>query len=346
MEYEHEFVNPVGATQWDEFVAGSENYSFFHSSLWAKTLVDTYGFLPFYYLGKTGGKPVAAIPLMEVANIFGQKHGVSLPFSDFCLPIYSDKPAFDAAFESVKGLAKKRKWRSISLRGNAPFTIDEKKTSFCFRHIVPLQSDVDGLFAKLKGKTRVHIRKAIKSGVTVTFDTSFDAMEMFYRLNCRTRKRHGLPPQPFSFFKNFHRILIASGHGEIALGTYDNRVICTDIFLHSGTAAYYKYGASDAAFNRTGSNYLILWEAIKKYNDLGYEKLCLGRTEASHSGLLQFKAGWGAEQYTVRTYIFDVARDKFIRTDLKTSGIHNAFFSRMPVSLLRLLGTLFYRYMG
>jgi hypothetical protein len=346
MPLDYKFINPITTPQWDHLIAESENYSIFHSSLWAKTLVDSYGFVPFYYIGKIDDKLAVAVPLMEVQDIFGRKKGISLPFSDFCTPIFRDKITFDATFDSIIELAKRRKWRSITVRGNAPLSIDENKSSFFFRHIIPLQSDEKTLFANLKGKTRTDIRKAVKSGVTVSFETSFNAMVMFCQLNCRTRKRHGLPPQPFSFFKNIFNNLIASGHGEIALVKYNGQTICSDIFLHSGTTAYYKYGASNEMYNNTRSNYLILWEAIKKYNDLGYKRLCLGRTEPNHIGLLQFKSGWGAEQFVIRSFTFDVVRDEFIKTDLKTTGFYNSIFSRMPITFLKLLGKLLYKYMG
>ena len=46
----------------------------------------------------------------------------------------------------------------------------------------------------------MNIKKALKEGVEVQLHNSFESVKSFFKLNCMTRKRHGLPPQPFKFF--------------------------------------------------------------------------------------------------------------------------------------------------
>jgi len=54
-------------------------------------------------------------------------------------------------------------------------------------------------------------------GLTVTRETSREAMEEFFRLNCLTRKRHGLPPQPAVFFKKIYEHIISPKYGSVFL---------------------------------------------------------------------------------------------------------------------------------
>ena len=36
------------------------------------------------------------------------------------------------------------------------------------------------------------------AGVKIDFETGAEAVNAFYSLHCQTRRKHGLPPQPFS----------------------------------------------------------------------------------------------------------------------------------------------------
>lgn len=338
-------VNPLEIPDWDTQILAFPEVTVFHSAAWAQLLYESYGFVPFYLVAKESEKLIAVVPIMEVRGIFGRKKGVSLPFSDFCQPLFTDSNVFKQCFDFAKELARNKDWNSLELRGNAPFPDDVPSSLFYYRHILDLSPGEDALFAKLRGKTRTDIRRAVKTNVSVTFETSLSAVKEFYRLQCLTRKRHGLPPQPFSFFENLHRLVISQGSGEIALA-HCNGIINASVFLRFGKSAFYKYSASDERFKNSRATYLILWEAIRKYGADGYTGFCLGKTDAHHESLLQFKNGWGARQMTINNYIYDFRKQQFIRSSSKTSGIHTMIFSRMPVSLLKLFGTYLYKHFG
>ena len=66
--------------------------------------------------------------------------------------------------------------------------------------------------------TRRNIRQAEKEGVEVTLRHTREALAAFYRLHCLTRRYHGLPPQPWSFFEKIHEHIIAPAEGLCGLG--------------------------------------------------------------------------------------------------------------------------------
>ena len=45
--------------------------------------------------------------------------------------------------------------------------------------------------------------------MTVEILQSVEAVRIFYSLQCQTRKKHGLPPQPFKFFLNIHKHILS-----------------------------------------------------------------------------------------------------------------------------------------
>ena len=74
--------------------------------------------------------------------------------------------------------------------------------------------------------------------LTAKISRSKRSLAAFCRLNCLTRKTHGLPPQPDSFFDNIHKNIIAEDKGFICLGYYDDKVI-------AGVVIYYRQQPGD-----------------------------------------------------------------------------------------------------
>jgi hypothetical protein len=346
MVVKFQIVDPCDVPNWNELVLNFPEASIFHSVEWARVLIESYGFVPAYCVAYDQGGPVAVIPIMEVRNLLGRKKGISLPFSDFCQPLFKEQNAFLDTFKFAQETGIKNHWQSLSIRGNAPFSETTRISTYYYRHILKLSNNPDELFKLFRENTRRNIKKAIKENVTVTFENSLEAVGEFYRLNCLTRKRHGLPPQPFFFFKALHKNLLLNRQGSIALARCKNKIIAAFVFLQFGKTAFYKYGASDEHHLNSRVNYLLMWEAIQKFARAGSELFCFGRTESQHEGLLQFKNGWGANQLTINNYLYNFRKEDFVEEDLLTSGFHTMIFKRMPLIMLRGVGTIFYKYIS
>lgn len=171
-------------------------------------------------------------------------------------------------------------------------------------------------------------------------------MQVFYTLHCQTRKKHGVPPQPFSFFANFHRHVIAQNHGFIMVARSQGRPIAADVFVHTGTRAIYKYGASDERFQDLRGSNLVMWRAIQWYLRAGFERLDFGRTDQGQEGLRRFKQGWGTTERQVEYCRYDLKRNKYMTGKVESAGEGNRLARMLPVPVLRLAGALLYRHMG
>ena len=66
------------------------------------------------------------------------------------------------------------------------------------------------------------------------------AVDEFYQLHVETRRRHGLPPQSASFFRNIYEHILKPGVGFIVLAQHRSRTIAAAIFFHFGNNAIYK----------------------------------------------------------------------------------------------------------
>jgi lipid II:glycine glycyltransferase (peptidoglycan interpeptide bridge formation enzyme) len=213
-------------------------------------------------------------------------------------------------------------------------------------HILNLSQSEGELFSGLRDSTKRNIKKAIAEGVEIKISDQQESIEQFYHLNSLTRKRHGLPPQPFSFFKNVLELIVKKGHGIVVLAFYKNKPIAGSVFFHLGKEAIYKYGASDLRYQNLRANNLVMWETIRYYSKNGLKNLSLGRTESDNQGLIQFKSGWGTTEHKINYYQYDFRKQGFIRPQSKVTGFHNKIFRKIPIQLLRTIGSIFYKHAG
>ena len=283
---------------------------------------------------------------MELENPLSGKRGVSLPFSDYCDPVGESGVPVPSLMESISEYGEKAGWKTVELRCRDIVLDNAVPSQEFLNHVLDLRGNEAELLSRFRDSTRRNIRKAIKEGVEVRIEDSFESIRQFYRLNCFTRKEHGLPPQPFRFFENLHRHLISRGAGFVAIAYHESSPVSAAVYLHAEHKGFYKYGASDKNHFHLRANNLVMWEAIRWYLKNGYSSLCFGRTEVENEGLNQFKAGWATEEGTIRYYMLDVNTKKFLKRKSKVSGIHNSIFRHMPIPLLRFSGEMLYRYFG
>ena len=326
----------------------SDHHSFFHSSSWARILKETYNYKPIYIVSFQGSKLALSIPLMEVSNVFWGKRGVSLPFTDQCAPFFLTKEILTEGLRYATAYGKRAGWTYLEWRDAAYFSNLAVPYEEYFTHDIDLTGSETELFSHLRESNRRNIRKSIKEGVSIEISQSLSAVKSFYRLHCITRKRHGLPPQPYSFFKNISDIIIAPGQGLVVSAFHSGKLIAASVFFHFGTKAIFKFGASVIEHQHLRPNNLVMWEAIKWYRERNFVSLNLGRTELDNQGLLQFKRMWAPTESKVNYYRYDFKKRVLLKDFYasKRRVLTRKIFARLPVSLLRIIGSLAYGQFG
>jgi len=345
-----EIINPVEHPRWDDLVASRPEGTFFHTSMWAAVLSESYGYRPVYFaLPASGGLP-ACIPIMEVRSFLTGARGVSLPFTDYCEPITNGEITTEDILGPLIEHGTRAGWRHIEIRGGQEFFGGHTPSSRYIGHRLDLSGGggrgggEKDLYSGLKPSTKRNIKKALRAGVEARIHNSLESVKEFCRLNRLTRKRHGLPPQPWRFFENIHKHVISRGHGFVILATLEKRVVAGAVFFHFNKKALYKFGASDERYLDSRANNLVMWEAIRWYSAKGYESFCFGRTETQNRGLRDFKAGWGPQERTINYYKYDLSKKEFVRDPERSAGYR--FFNRTPMPVLSAIGNLLYRHIG
>jgi hypothetical protein len=339
-------INPVTYPGWDAMLLATREYSFFHSSVWARTLMDAYQFVPLYFTRIEQGNITALVPVMEIHNSFIQKKGVSLPFTDMSDPIIGEDLSWRDVNDELVEYGQRAGWKSLEIRGGKRDEDSTVPSTNYFRHELSLSSDEDAVFHKFSNGTRGNIKKGSREGVAMSITTTRESLDAFYALHSLTRKRHGLPPQPYSFFLKIFDTVLSAEKGFIVLAAFKGKPVAGAMFFNFGAKAIYKYSASDIAYQNLRANNLVLWEAIRWYCRNNYTSLSLGRTEPENAGLKYYKSGWGAREELLKYYKYDFSRKAFVRESTSVPMFYTAIFKKMPAPLLNAVGAIMYKYVA
>ncbi len=301
MSTEIEIIDPTTYPGWNDLIAEHEETTIFHTSNWAKVLKETYSYKPAFFTIFDNGKISSMIPLMNIRSRLTGNRGVALPFSDFCPPISGSPEALRKLIEFIRKYGRMKKWKYLEFRNaiNCTGFSPDGLLSY-YLHNLDIRIDEDEIFKSFSNTNRRNIRKSETEGVEVEISGEKEAVREYYRLHGLTRKIHGMPPQPFSFFKNIHELIISDGLGFVCLGSYKKRIISGVLFMHFRDNALYKFGASDRKYQYLRPNNLIMWEAIKYCRRNGVKYVNFGRTDRDQKGLIRYKDSWGAKRSLIQ----------------------------------------------
>lgn len=311
----------------------------FDSDLWINSIARTYGYKLFYLNGENQEKgPVVA----ETRSLFFKSKGISFPFSDhYSFPVENPEEEREYINKAIK-LGQRRNWNYFEYRGIKKENGIINGSAEYYLHILDLKNPLRDINAHLKKRIQRNIRKGEQIGIEVSFLSGRKEMMQFYKLHCRTRKRHGVPPQPYLFFKNIYKNFIENGQGFIARAIDQGKVLSAMIFLMNGSTAIYKFGASSKQGLKERASYKLMWDAIchlkTEYN---VEQLDLGRTSVTNKGLLLFKDGWTTSRLELTYSIYPIKAEESESRDIRKL---ERLFKHCPLPILRLIGTVLYRF--
>jgi lipid II:glycine glycyltransferase (peptidoglycan interpeptide bridge formation enzyme) len=342
-----EIVDPLNQQGWDELVSSHPSGSFFHTSSWARVLVDSYGYKPTYFSVRENGTLRALLPIMEIDSFLTGRRGVALPFSDYADPFALDEEQYQVLAKRAVEYGKKAAWKTVEIRGGGCPWAEKVISSRFLGHRLNLSRTETEIHAGFRTNMQRNISRALKEGVQIEMSNSPGAVEAYYRLHCITRKSHGIPPQPIIFFRKIQEYVFRQNMGFILLATFRNAVVAGIVLFHHGTKAIYKYGASNEAGKQSRANNLVMWEAIKWSKQKGFKEFCFGRTEIGNEGLRDYKLGYGTSEYLLPYYKYDLFNNSIVeKSGEDISGFFGMCYQKVPIRISRLVGTILYRHIG
>lgn len=335
-------LDPLREPAWDHGIASHRDRTCFHSSAWARVLYETYKHQPFYLQFFRDRRLVALVPLIEIRSPFTGSRGVCLPFSDLCEPLFFEPDVGGCVRDQLLSFAQQRRWHHIEIRGGKCLRLAPGPASSFYGHTLELSSDCTQMFRRFASSVRRAIRKADRSEVDVVVVRNRQAVEDFYQLHVETRRRHGLPPQSISFFRNIYEHILKPNVGFIVLARRGSRTIAAAIFFHFGNNAIYKYGASDKRFQQFRANNLVIWHGIRFLARIGVERIHFGRTECENGGLRRFKLSWDTQEQLINYYRVAPSGRQCLTPARRDSPLYKKIFGSLPLVFNRVAGSIIY----
>jgi hypothetical protein len=333
-------ADPLQGSDYERSVKGHAERTIFHSAAWLRVLRDTYGFEPLAFISASG----SVLPMMEVNSVVTGRRGVSLPFTDDCAPLLRATADFAKLWDAALEHGRAKRWKYVELRGGAELLPQATPSLSYYRHVLDLDASEKALSERLEPAVRRAVRKAQNAGVQVERSTDVQGVRSYYDLHCKTRKRQGLPPQPWEFFLNIERHILSQGLGSIVLAKIGQTAVAGAVFFHAEKKALFKFGASDMMWQSVRANNLVMWEGIQWHAQNGFEQLDLGRTSLENEGLRRFKRGWGTREERIHYVKYALGQEAFVKDKERTNGLHNRVFRSLPLPLLRAAGAALYRH--
>jgi lipid II:glycine glycyltransferase (peptidoglycan interpeptide bridge formation enzyme) len=194
---------------------------------------------------------------------------------------------------------------------------------------------------------RQRINRAEKTNITVKEASSEADVRIFYELHCLTRKKYGVPVQPYKFFKNMWEILHPKNMFGVFIARHEAQPVSALLFLKFKKRVHAEYMGTNDAFLKYSPNILLFWKAILKSKTDGYQNFDFGGSQADNIPLIKFKRRWGTVEENLVHYYFPEIRGLsagFERS--KKFSVLTQLCQKMPVPLFKWAGNRLYCHFG
>ena len=333
--------------RWADFVATHPAATPFHHPDWIRVVAGCYGFRAFAVTVRdVTGVIRAGLPVVEVRHLRSGPKWVSLPYTDYCPPLVSNRQEEEQLAAALQRASRAAGARRVEIR--APMASDPAAGPAALRHVLALTRNSAEVYAGFhRSQVQRNIRRAEREGLTVRLASRpHDLVDTFYRLHLQTRRRQGVPVQPRRFFRLLWEHAITTGLGSVLIVEVSGQPIAAAVFLTWNETVIYKFGASDASSLSLRPNHLLFWHAIRAACEQGCRWFDFGRTDIGQEGLRNFKLSWGAVEEPLVYATLDGQPGSAPTAEGMAARMLGPVIRHGPLLLCRAFGETLYRYVA
>ncbi|HEX2964976.1 MAG TPA: GNAT family N-acetyltransferase [Syntrophorhabdaceae bacterium] len=347
-------IEPSKDMRWDAFVESHPLGWISQLSDWGNILEECFKHIKGYYIAilDEDDHIQAGLPIYSVKSHITGNRMVSVPHATLCDPLVDNAVQLRQLTDAVVQLSHSLGISKIEIKsfmsGRLFKDMDFDEDTFYKHHYLQLMPDPEQL---KKSFHRTCIRQRIARAFTSNFvvkiaDKVSDLLD-FYKLHTMTRRRHGLPPQPFQFFELMWRRFYPKRRLALLTAFHGSLPAASMIILKFRNRVSAEFAASDQRFFNLSPNHLVFWEAIKMACFEKFEIFDFGRTSPTNQELMDFKRRWGTSIMELPQFYYP--RKKGVRTkreDRYTYKCVQAICQNLPISMLPGVGRLLYNHLG
>jgi CelD/BcsL family acetyltransferase involved in cellulose biosynthesis len=221
------------------------------------------------------------------------------------------------------------------------------------RSVLPLQGDLEQVWRGLPHKmVRSEIRRARRLGVVTRVGTERSDLDAFYRLYLQTARKHGVPPQPRTFFQSLWRRLTPGEQVLLFLAELNGRALAALLCLAYKDTLSTLYVGTDYRALRYHPVRLTDWAAIEWACERGLRQLDFLMTALRNEGLRWYKRSFGAIEMPLTAIYYpsggsaDRLREALVGGRAPWSRAARELVRRAPDPLLELFGWVAFRHVA
>lgn len=207
---EIKIIDPCSDPRWDKFV---ENHPFgwiVHLSGWKKVIEQTFPHIKGHHLALIDTETneiKAGLPIYEIRSWLTGKRLVSIPFATISDILTSNVEQSSLLINEAIRLLKQLKYSHIEVKtlGSSSLVHHEqlRENHDYKHHYLDLAEGKEAIWKHFNYKSiRYEINKANKNKIKLKVAETENDLRTFYMLYAITRKRLGLPSQPYLFLKH------------------------------------------------------------------------------------------------------------------------------------------------
>lgn len=324
----------------------------YHTIAWRRLIEKTYGYQAHYLVLRQHNNEIrGGLPLFAVKTRLTGSRLVSLPGAQSCSPLVADQHGYEALLKTALELKDALGIEAIELKTDERFRFHQRSCGTAldgFSHyLLDLDDDLETLEQSFhKNCVRRAIKKAQRAGLELVTSTSTNALRQFYPLFLQMRKRHGLLPQPYIFFKTMWRCLAPHNRIELLNARYEGEIVSSMIVLKYKDTVTYEYGASREGMKNLSPSPFLIWEAIKRAKAEGFRHFDFGRTDDDNESLVQFKERWATRREALPYYFIpELGAVAQLRQGELPKRMMAYTMQYSPAPLCRLMGRVLYRFL-
>lgn len=331
------------AAQWDAFVVGCPEATFFHRSGWQNIVRNVFRHDTYFLFAQVDGCIEGVLPLGHVRSwLFGNSL-VGLPFAVYGGVVATNARAADALELEAQKIAKKLGVAHLECRNvnprHAHWPAQDLYVTFR-KEILP--SEEANMLA-IPRKQRAMVRKGIKNGLVSELDGN---AERFFALYADNVHRHGTPAMPKRYFK----ALLEEFGSDCEILTVvapDGRPLSSVLSFYFRDEVLPYYAGDDESARELAANDFKYWELMRRSCARGLKVFDYGRSKQG-TGSYAFKKNWGFEPKPLH-YEFCLYARETIPQNNPTNAKYRfliAAWRRMPIGMANWLGPFVVRGLG
>jgi len=334
--------------RWDAFAASHPASNLYHTTLWRDFVQSAYLHRPIYLFTEREGRISGILPMFHVrVPLVGSKI-ISLPYDigsggALAPDEASGKALIEAAVARARQLGvdylelryseTQADAAALGLSASEPVLISELELD-----------EPEQVWARLNRKHWRSIGTARQRGVEIREAACLEEFFLFHRVMLRVFRDFGTPPNGSAYFRALWEILHPSGAVRVLLAWSGDQCVGGALLFCRGKVMINKLCLAVPEAANLRANAALYGRMIELGLELGFEKLNLGTSARSQTGLIEFKERWGASSRPAVLYSLPI-RGKVppIEQYYDSEGIQRRVWRKLPLPLTR-LGASLYRW--